>query len=81
MYLFLLPLCMGFRVDSLFSGAVLCLRLSVAIISFKDERDDCFTLIVSWLSVFRVSFSMYSKWIGLQFAFVALPGHTHLLLR
>ena len=74
-FLFLLPLCVGNCVGSMFRGEVLG---AFSIVLLKEERDCCFSLIVLWLSGFVVS----SLWChGLVCSLiVSFPGHTHLYL-
>ena len=43
----------------------------------KDEKVDCFTLIVLWLFVFYVSPSQCHGLVCMQSVIVAITGHTH----
>ena len=60
-------LCVG----SLFCGVFLCVISSLQSSCLaEEEKSDCFTSVVLWLSLF---------WVGLRSVIVAFPSHSHLL--
>ena len=77
---FLMPwFCCCVCVKSLYCNAVLSFLSSFAIISLRKRGAGFFTLLVFLLPCgckFSVSFHV-APWLGLWYAIVAFPGHTH----